>query len=832
MAVPARRSAVVALAASMLVLTSLVATAQENRNRDLIDLGPLTRVIDGFTEGREVAGLFVEPNALGGDAIVSQFQVMANLGSTPVFGEEDVEYTATGVTASEDLQMVSLAAQFGGPLDHFDRVPPLAPFWRDQEGMDLTPVFDGWSGYDQDGPIAGPIRILEPMQAIAGVELAEPFDTTCTSPTFVGRAWAGATTSGSDPLFTFDALSERYAGDSHGVLAERASRIVELMCLPGADPVVLSLRMKDDRVSAFGPTGAVALVKDNFVVLFAPVRTLDSDLRQQFFASTQGGGAVAVSNPLPAPEDLVLVPNPYGDGDISADLIVDLPTEGAAAVLTLQARTPIADFALAGQVGAQSGGECVPSAGDLIFLGAIGGGYARRLSTLSTQEQLSFIRIQNLDFEYPNGDSDRFEIDPSDRSFTAEVTKGGQTCTATGQLATSGLLPGEVEGEDSSGSDTDSGGTEVDSGTTGSPGSEVDAGAAGDDQPATDDGGGGGLPWGPIGGGLLVLAGVGGYAATRTRAKRDCEPERQAYAAADAAYDPAKRASDYYRGEYEHYRSEYRSYELQLENRLPEPDRLLGFPEGAEGDAAYAEAVADWQRQEADAERAAHNLEGARQATEAARAESEQADAALDAAREALEAARIALMNCQGSAPAGPGDDEVTTGTGLPGTLSPPSEPADPQPSCQEGTTKVVVESQAQFQILGGPVQIDVPTSAWTGASNGGAITAANLADLDQSDLEELFADLDNRVAAVITSATIPTKILTVKCIRIHVCSGGRWVETEQTNRVEETAAGPNISIRERSKDKKLTARMVAKAQAKVAELQANESEAGSYSCD
>ena len=207
----------------------------------------------------------------------------------------------------------------------------------------------------------------------------------------------------------------------------------------------------------------------------------------------------------------------------------------------------------------------------------------------------------------------------------------------------------------------------------------------------------------------------------------------------------------------------------------------------------------------------------------------DEADAALDAARDALEQARLALMNCQGSAPPAKEDDEETP-SGPPGVVTPPT--GQPAAGCVEGSTKVKVESREKFQVLGGDVRISVPTSAWNKASKGGSMAADDLAGLEQGDLENLFEDLDNRIEVVSIGATIPTKILTVKCIRIVVCSGGQWVETAQTNKVEESADGPNINFRDKVKDKKLAARMVAKVQAKAAELKANEARAKEVSCD
>ncbi len=342
----------------------------------------------------------------------------------------------------------------------------------------------------------------------------------------------------------------------------------------------------------------------------------------------------------------------------------------------------------------------------------------------------------------------------------------------------------------------------------------------------SDEGAGNALPGVLIGIGLGLLGG-GFFLFTRARSK-DCEPERRAYAAADAAYEKAKRASDYWQGEYEHFRTEYNQYKGQTENRLPEPDRELGYPEGPDGDRAYADDLEHWRAQEEAAEIAEHNLEGARQAMEEAEANRDEADAALEAARDALERARIALRECEGSAPPSKGDSE--TPSGPPGTATPP--PSEPAADCVEGATRTQVVSREKFQVLGGDIRINVPTTEWKRATNNGSLDGAQLGDLGQGDLEDLFADLDNRVEAVPISATIPTRVLTVKCIRTSVCSGGKWVATDKVERVEESSDGPDITFREKAKDRRLAARMVAKAQAKVAELEANHSSASDFACD
>lgn len=813
-------------------MVATAAGAQVDRNRELVSLDPLTRVVDSFTDGQPVDGFFIDPNPLGGDAIASQFQVVANLGDAPTFGARGVELQAVGVGDGTPLEMVSLAKQFQGPLDEFSQIPPLAPFWREIDGMDLTTVFEGWTAYGDTGLIEGPIKVQEVLQVVAGIELVEPFDAACSRASYVGRAWVGSTVSAPDPVFTFEALSAWYGNDSHAVLTERASRIIELQCAQGGAPTVQSYRMKDTGIRPFGPIGALAFVKDNFVVLMAPIRVLDADLTQQFYASTSDGGPIAVSDPRPAPPISVLLPNPYGTEYVHARMVVNPSTEALGDANSVQAETLLYTGDSALGVAVQSGGECVPSAGDLFFIDLTaatpGSVFARDLSTLSSDELAIYEKLTEMVFEYKNGASDTFRIDTSDGTFTADVTKGGSTCTATGVVIADGLLPGQELGEDSGGS-TEAGGSSTDPGST--PGNDP----SNEGEDTTTNGGAGGVPWGPIGVAIILLGAATAYAVTRPRGRKNCDPERQAYAAAESAYDTAKKVMEYYRKEYEYFLSEFNKYQRQLENRLLAPDRVRGFPEGPDGDQAYAESKADWDQQEAEARVAEDNIDGAHEGMTVAKAESEEADAAFEKAAETLRAARTALMDCQGSAPAAKGDERggggSDVGGGSPSGSTPPPKKT-PEPDCLEGTTKIKIESQAQFPVLGGPVQIDVPTTDWARASDGGAMDATDLADLDQSDLEDLFADLDRRSPAVVTSVTVPTKILTIKCIRIVICQGGKWVETEQTSRVEELTEGPPFTIRERSKDKKLTARMVAKAQARVVALQASEAEAAGFDCD
>ena len=286
------------------------AVAQDVDQSAFTSLDPLLQILESFSASESIDELTVPSGAGSEAAMVSQFQILVNLGSAPAFGVEDTELIPTGLSSGSDAALVSLEEQFDGTLGPFSRVPPLAPFLAGEDGMDISELAQGWAAYDEAGPINGAVTILEDLQVVWGMELAQPFDTTCADATYVGRSWVGSTVSGPDPSFTTDALNGIFGGATHEALADGRSRIVQLTCSVGSTPIVAARRMTDTGVRVFGPVGAVALVKDNFVVFFNPVRILGPDLTQSFFATPPGGGPVATSDI--DGEHRVLLPNPYG----------------------------------------------------------------------------------------------------------------------------------------------------------------------------------------------------------------------------------------------------------------------------------------------------------------------------------------------------------------------------------------------------------------------------------------------------------------------------------------------------------------------------------------
>ena len=106
-------------------------------------LDPLGQILESFSGGEIIDGLTVPSEAGSETAILSQFQILVNLGSTPTFGVEDAELIPAGFSSESETALVSLEEQFDGSLGPFDRVPPLAPFLRGEDGMDISELSEG-----------------------------------------------------------------------------------------------------------------------------------------------------------------------------------------------------------------------------------------------------------------------------------------------------------------------------------------------------------------------------------------------------------------------------------------------------------------------------------------------------------------------------------------------------------------------------------------------------------------------------------------------------------------------------------------------------------------
>ena len=826
------------------------AVAQGPDPSGLTGLEPLSRVIEGFAAGEEAPALYLQGETDNGPTGLTQFQVIVNLGGGPTFGSRGVEMVPSGLSA--DGNLVSLEEQFDGTLGDTGQIPALAPFARGQ-AMDLAPAFEGWTAYGTGGLIEGPVEILEGVVAIAGIELAEPYDPECSERTYVGRAWVGSTVSAPDPLFTAEALTDSYGGADLSALAGEASRVIELACFPGSGPQMLSSRMKEDSgIRPFGPLDIFAFVKGSRVVLIAPIRVLDADLTQRFYASPPGGGDVVMSEVEDEPR--LLVPNPYGPNDIRIELQVsEQPTDAEAAGAGAnegEPRTLLYQEGTGAFVPAQSGGGCTfldpffyLLLGQLRFELSI---YEEFFgSDQLTEEIWAFLAfgptssgsgaVVTEEGKLTSTITDatgatQTVILNGDGTGEVSVTRGGgPPCVAPVSVVST---PDIFAGGDTATDDPSSGSTSDDDAATDEP-----AGGTSDDE---DNGGAGGVPWGLIGIAMALLAAAAGTAYVRRRSgTKDCKPEEQAYAAAAAAYEKAKTVSDYYIGEFNHYNGEYNDYRNALQYRLDAPDRRRGYPEGPDGDKAYTDAKADWDAREAKARRAEDNIDGARENMEDARRSMDEAIKAQDTAAELLKQAREALRACKGSAPEMPGETETPpsapTSPGgeaptSPGTVT--DTPDTPESECLEGTTKVKIERQKSFEILDGDVRIQLNKTKLNDAYPGGLIDPGVLKAQSDGELRDLFSQLEENVKPENMRWVISTTILTVKCIRIVICQGGKWVETDQTNRVEETAKGPSYQKAIRTQSKVLAQRLMAGAQSKITELQANEAAAAGFTCD
>jgi hypothetical protein len=162
-----------------------------------------------------------------------------------------------------------------------------------------------------------------------------------------------------------------------------------------------------------------------------------------------------------------------------------------------------------------------------------------------------------------------------------------------------------------------------------------------DDGDSTTDDEGDGLPWGPI---ALALALTALAIGTRmNRKKGDCEPERQAVAAAQSAKDQAEAATAGPEEDLRNAKDEWLDLKATTTNPLgPTP------PEGIE---------ADWQQYEDAAKDAEGKVDGAKAKMDAATAARDASWAAFQAARRALADAQAALAACEGSAAPGLGGD-------------------------------------------------------------------------------------------------------------------------------------------------------------------------------
>ncbi|MDW3217190.1 MAG: hypothetical protein R8F63_01145 [Acidimicrobiales bacterium] len=345
----------------------------------------------------------------------------------------------------------------------------------------------------------------------------------------------------------------------------------------------------------------------------------------------------------------------------------------------------------------------------------------------------------------------------------------------------------------------------------------------------------------------------------------DCIPEREEFELAREAKDAAFAAGEQADRELAAAKDAHGRLEAATRNPLGEqPPQVEVDPNASESEQAQAARVhalqlAEWEAFEQEAADAAAALPEAKAALDKARADRAEAWEDFQRMRRRLEAARVALNNCDGSA--GPPDDEdeppapepgaepepdptggTTTGGGRPGVITDPPT-IDPPPvdedTCPEGAEKdgEVVSSQ-EFRVPGGPITVEVGTSAW--ARHGRTFNPEAFEELDTDLVEELSAGIEQERTAVRISVRIPTTIVTVQCVAILVCRSNAWIDSGRRKRVESRAPGPDLQVLPtgaaggvaRSKDRRDAGRMVEKAQALLAELRENEEDAAEVDCD
>lgn len=503
----------------------LIATAQEDVIAQYANLDQLGHVIDAFVAGDELEGIIFDAADEASDVIVRQFQITTNLVSGPTRGKADIEFVPVGFSEGSTTKLDNLEEQFDGTIGEFDGIiPPLAPESRVDDEIDVSALFEGWTAYGDRGLIEGPIIINPSVQTIWGLELSN--HGSCSDRRYFGRSWVSEGVGNApDPLFTAEGLADSYNDDSHQALAGTGGRLIEFFCTPQGS-IAWAQRMKDDgRVRSFGPTGVIALVKDQFVVFFNRVDELDGRLDQIFYASPPDGGPVVVSEV--ESEDLLLVPNPY---DVYPTRISILVGTNENAKHQDGARQLLYDGTEASTLKIQTGGGCTLVdteffAGDDFRKAAESSGFGRnRSSSIAFGSHDDLIRILVQAF------NEKLEIDTK----TGDVEFETSTCTGTG----SALVNGEPLG--------DGGTPETDDSEDGSGESDDDSSteAGGDDTTTTEEEGGD-IPWGPIGIALALVAAVTAYTVNRNRTRKDCKPEEEALDAATHAASLAhKHASE------------------------------------------------------------------------------------------------------------------------------------------------------------------------------------------------------------------------------------------------------------------------------------------------
>jgi hypothetical protein len=727
------RKLAVTLTAAVLLIP-LLAIAQEDDLAQYASLDQLGNVINAFVTGEDLEGVTFDATDSASGAIVRQFQITTNLVGGPTRGKDGIDFVPVGFDSGSTTRLENLEFYFDGTIGGFgDIIPPLAPWSRIDDRIDVSALFEGWTAYGDSGPIEGPVELFPEIVTIWGVELSEPIGPTCSETRYVGRTWVSKAFDGPDPLFTAEGLMSFYGG-SHQALTGMGGRLIQLQCTSQGS-VTWAQRMKDDGTARpFGPTGVIALVKDQFVVFFIRVDQLDNQFDQIFYASPPDGGPVLVSEVEAQP--LLLVPNPYEAYPTRISIIVDERAEADGSEGNV--RQLLYEGTGSGVVRIQSPtAPCTPVDGEIFVrdlrMAAKVSGFARN-SSLSGIGRMIDDALFELLIQHPGGYTESLTINTDDGSVDIETP----TCSGSGTA----LVNGEPMGSGDAADDTEGEST-------------AEAGGQADPETETTDG----IPWGPIGVAIALLAGVTAYGSYRNRIKRNCKPEEEAY---DAALDAAEQAIE--------------------------------------------------ARKRADAELQQATTNGAPQSEiDQARSTADQAGAAAVLAHDIMIRARSAYQDCR-DAPSSPETDipgiaagmDQSDGADQPeaeggGTPIPPEAPAvlkkidetDESRECEPGETKWIEDTtlRRDFTVLAGNVIMASRMSSWNRLLGGTAgIDAEDFGNIDDDQFEDALEDFDSQGQKVRLHPKIQVRTITVGCERELRCENDTWVETGRTRRI------PNIN--------------------------------------
>lgn len=778
----------------VILVTPLIATAQEDDIAQYASLDQLGNVINALVAGDEVEGIIFDAAEEASDVIVRQFQITTNLVSGPTRGKADIEFVPVGFSEGSTTELDNLEEQFDGTIGEFDGIiPPLAPDSRVGDEIDVSAIFEGWTAYGDRGPIDGPIIINPAVQTIWGVELTDSIDGTCPETRYVGRTWISQGVGGApDPLFTSEALMDSYGG-SHQAITGSGGRLIQFQCTFQGS-VAWAQRMKDDgTVRSFGPTGVIALVKDRFVVFFIWVNELDGRLDQVFYASPADGGPVVVSEV--ESDDLLLVPNPYEAYPTRISIVVD-GTENANN--DNGARQLLYDGETASGLKIQTGGGCTLRDTELFtrddFLeAATSNGFAR------DSNQTAIYKTTPGAFEYrligSNGYEESGQVDISTGDMAFETSSG---CTGTGKVSINGEPLGDGGTTDTPADET----PETEDGSTAGAGGESDT------TPAEE---GGGIPWGAIWAAIALAVAAAVYTVSRNRTKKDCKPEEEALDAAIRASSLASEAA------------------TEKETAVQEAIKSDASPEAtarARAEAAEAHAAA----------------EVAMEAYRQARAAYQACKGAADTGDEIGPVG--AGVGTTRTRPDTPEPEPEDGGTPIPpagpDVLSdPPEDPADPDERCREGNEKVIPDPSMPpktFTVpIGNIVVLGYDMKSWNRVFGGkSGLTADAFGDLTEDDLENALSNFDNQSKVVRIHPVIPIAVYTVECGYVHRCTNGEWVQTDEIGQYKTTRTVPkalNFGNKKDSPNKENAIKHVQDAQTKLEELQEEQADYDNFEC-